>query len=92
MRFGCADKRSYTGYEYYPIDDTRIYVVVYYQEFENREAEVNDLKRNEYKEYFIIDDAVKIYDPKKQDLIDSPDSGQILEYFQKAKSEILDDI
>ena len=95
-----SDETSYTGYEYYPIDDTHIYVEVYYQDFESRDLEsyepqkycwdtdFNDMNKNCYGEYFIVDGKVMVYDPQVMDLVESPDNSEVLAYFNVAKEEV----
>lgn len=81
-------EKSYTGYEYYPIDDARIYVVVYYQEFENSETDYNDMKKNYYGEYFIVNDKVMVYDPQSTDLVESLGKSDVLTYYNIAKESM----
>lgn len=79
---------SYTGYEYYLIDNTRIYVIVYYQEFDNSEIDYNDMKKNCYGEYFIVNGKLMVYDPQSMDLIESLDNSDILTYLNIIKESI----
>ncbi|MCM1363130.1 MAG: hypothetical protein NC235_14730 [Clostridiales bacterium] len=92
---------SYTEYVYYPIDDNFLYVIVYYQEFESVgdysfstkkscgwNDDYNIMKKNCYKEFFVINHNVMQYDPEKQDLIASLDSEEILTNLNTAKDII----
>ena len=83
-----CDEKSYTGYEYFILDDSNVYVVKYKQEFENKEVDFNKLKENYYEEYLIIDEKTMKYDSDKQDLIEVSDETEILTNFNIAKDSI----
>lgn len=89
LRMAIFDEESYTGYEYFILDDSNIYVVKYKQEFENKEVDFNKLKENYYEEYLIIDEKTMKYDSDKQDLIEVSDETEILTNFNIAKNSIV---
>ena len=88
LRMAIFDEKSYTGYEYFILDDSNVYVVKYKQEFENKEVDFNKLKENYYEEYLIIDEKTMKYDSDKQDLIEVSDETEILTNFNIAKDSI----
>ena len=88
LRLAVFDEESYTGYEYFILDDSNIYVVKYKQEFENKEIDFNKLKKNYYEEYFIVDEKIMKYDADKQDIIELSDQTEILTNFNAAKKSI----
>jgi len=88
LRLANFDEKSYTGHEYYPIEDNCIYVVVYLQEFENQEVNFNQMKKNYWQEYYIIDEKVMKYDIEKQDLIEISDDSNVLTNYNLAQEEI----
>lgn len=88
LRLAIFDEESYTGYEYFILDNSNIYVVKYKQEFENKEIDFNKLKKNCYEEYLIVDEKTMKYDEDKQDLIELSDETEILTNFNIAKESI----
>lgn len=92
LRIAEFDDSLYTGYEYFIVDESKVYVVIYKQEFENKEINYNKMKISCYEEYFIVDEKVLKYDSCECDLVEASDNTEILNIFnsarERAKTEI----
>jgi len=86
----CSNETSYTYYDYYLIDDVRIYVVVSYQKFDKGTdvADLNAYTKNYESEYFIVNGKVMVYDAQKKDLTESSKNINILTQFNTVKGKI----
>ena len=85
LRIAEFNDSLYTGYEYFIIDESKVYVVIYKQEFENKEINYNEMRTSCYEEYFIVDEKVLKYDSYKCDLAEISDDRDVLNIFNSAK-------